>query len=102
VDRISWIKIATVFFYNQIKAMVRQVLGGVLGGLLRIPEDILLAVIGYFIMKRGGAWSEFGEGLLLGAVASIGATGGVVLGALFAPAQTTTTTQARQEVEVIT
>jgi hypothetical protein len=83
---VSWIKIATVFFYNQIKAMVRQVLGGVLGGVLRIPEDVLLAIIGWFLMKRGGAWAEFGEGLLLGAVASIGATGGVILGGLFAPA----------------
>jgi hypothetical protein len=82
---VSWIKLATVFFYNTIKNMVRNVLPA-----LGIPEDILLAIIGWFLLKKGGALGEFGEGLLLGAVASLGATGGITLAGLFGGGAKTT------------
>jgi hypothetical protein len=96
---VSWVKIATVFFYNTIKQTFRQMIGGVLGTVITISDDILLALIGWFLMKKGGGWGEFGEGLLLGAVASIGATGGITLGGLFAPAPQQQSQQ--KEVEVI-
>jgi hypothetical protein len=75
---VSWIKLATVFFYNTIKNTVRNMLPA-----LGVPEDIMLAIIGWFLAKRGGALGEFGEGLLLGALASLGATGGLTLAGLF-------------------
>ena len=87
----GWIMYLTVFFYNTIKSMVRRFLPA-----LGIPEDILMAIIGWFLSKRGGWVAEFGEGLLLGAIAAIGASGGIALGGLLgvgAPAQATATVQ---------
>jgi len=92
---VSWIKLATVFFYNTIKNTVRNMLP-----VLGIPEDILLAIIGWFLTKKGGALGEFGEGLLLGAVASLGATGGITLAGLFGGgAKTTAQVQTAEVVE---
>jgi len=92
---VSWITLATVFFYNTIKNAVRNVLPA-----LGIPEDILFAIVGWFLSKKGGALGEFGEGLLLGAVASLGATGGISLAGLFGGrARTATEAQVAEAVE---
>jgi len=91
----KWITVATVFFYNTIKNMVRNVLPA-----LGIPEDILMLIIGYFLSKRTGALAEFGEGLIYGAVASLGATGGITLGGLLGGgAKTTAEAQTAEAVQ---
>jgi hypothetical protein len=74
----GWIKYIAVFFYSTIKSAVRNMMPA-----LGIPEDVLFAVIGWFLSKRSGALAEFGEGLLLGALASLGASGGIVISGLF-------------------
>ena len=74
----KWITLLTIFFYNTIKSGVRNVLP-----VLGIPEDILMLIIGWFLSKRTGALADFGEGLIYGAVASLGASGGIMLGGLF-------------------
>jgi hypothetical protein len=93
----GWITYLTVFFYNTIKNMVRRFLPA-----LGIPEDIMLAIIGWFLSKKTGWMAEFGEGLLLGAIASIGASGGIALGGLLgggAQAQATPTAQVVEAVQ---
>jgi hypothetical protein len=93
----GWITYLTVFFYNTIKSMVRRFLPA-----LGIPEDILMAVIGWFLSKKGGWLAEFGEGLLLGAIAAIGASGGIAIGGLLgggAQATATATTQVAEAVQ---
>ena len=92
----DWKELAVVFFYNNIKAMAQQFLGG-----LGIPVDYILAFIGYW--KRDTWW---GKGLLYGAVASLGSTmGGMIFRGLPfvgapAPSQAQATTQTKAEVEV--
>ena len=101
-----WKKLAIAFFYNTIKGMVKQVLSGVgIGVLATVPDDLLLAIIGYLIHTKT-AYREEGEALLISAVASLGATTGLaIFGQLFggAPAggATQTQTQTAMAYEVI-
>ena len=88
----KWITLLTIFFYNTIKGAVRNVLPA-----LGVPEDIMMLVIGWFLSKRSGAMADFGEGLIYGAVASLGASGGIALGGLFGGAKTTATAEAQAE-----
>jgi hypothetical protein len=74
----KWITLLTIFFYNTIKGMVRNVLPA-----LGVPEDILMLIIGWFLSKRTGVLADLGEGLIYGAVASLGASGGIAIGGLF-------------------
>jgi hypothetical protein len=91
-----WKKLVIAFFYNTIKSIVRQLVGGVVGALVTVPDDLLLAIIGYLVMTKTN-YREEGEALLISAVASLGSTTGLaIFGQLFGGAQaTTTTTQAQ-------
>jgi hypothetical protein len=82
---ISWIIILTIFFYNTIKTAVRNLFPA-----LGISEDIMLAIIGWFLSKKGGALGELGLGLIYGAVASLGTSGGIPLAGLFGGGARTT------------
>jgi hypothetical protein len=62
----DWKVLLVVFFYNQIKAFAQRMLGS-----LAIPVDYILLAIGWW--KKETWW---GQGLLYGAVASIGSTMG--------------------------
>jgi len=65
--------LAIVFFYDTIRGMVQRYVGS-----FGIPVDFVLLAVGYY--KRNTWW---GEGLMYGAVASIGATMGFsILGGL--------------------
>jgi membrane protein DedA with SNARE-associated domain len=93
-----WNKLAIAFFYSAIKGFIKQFIGGF--GLaigVTIPDDLIMAVIGWLIMEKTKYKAE-GEALLLSAVASLGSTTGVELfGRLFggAPAGGATQTQAQ-------
>ena len=100
-----WKKLAIAFFYNTIKGMVKQVLSGVgIGVLATVPDDLLLAIIGYLIHTKT-AYREEGEALLISAVASLGSTAGLAIFGqiLGAPAggQATTTQAQTMAYEVI-
>ena len=101
-----WKKLVIAFFYNTIKSMVRQFLGGIgVGALATVPDDLIMAVVGYLIHTKT-QYKDEGEALLISAVASLGSTTGVELfGRLFggAPAggQAQTTAQTATAYEVI-
>jgi hypothetical protein len=81
---ISWVKLATCFFYNTIKSIVRRLAGGLIG--LTIHDDILMIVIGWLLMSKGtGMTKEVGEALIYAAVSSLGAAGGLGIAQLIAP-----------------
>jgi hypothetical protein len=83
---ISWVKLATCFFYNVIKSFVRQIAGRFMG--FTIHDDILMIIIGWLLMSRGtGTAREVGEALIYAAVASLGAAGGLGILQLIAPPQ---------------
>ena len=78
-----------VFFYNTIKGFVLKVLPA-----LGIPEDVMMLLIGYLLSKYTKyAW--IGEGIMYGAAAALGASGGISLGSLFG-GQVTTQSQTQQ------
>jgi len=90
---VSWKKLVIAYFYNTIKSLVRQFIGGFVGILGTIPDDLLVAVIGYIIYAKT-QYKEEGEALLISAVASLGATTGFGLAGLFgAPAPATRETE---------
>jgi len=72
-----------VFFYNHIKGFASRLLGG-----LGLPIDYILLAIGWW--KKDTWW---GQGLLYGAVASIGATTGGMIFAGLLPATTQPSSQ---------
>jgi hypothetical protein len=74
---VSWKKVAIAFFYNTIKSFVRQVAGGLLGSLATVPDDLIMAIVGYLIHTRT-QYKDEGEALLLASVASLGATAGAL------------------------
>jgi hypothetical protein len=69
-------ELAVVFFYNTIRGFIDKMAGN-----FGIPSDILLAIIGYYFRDK---W--YGKGLLYGAVAALGTSGGLNLGSLLTPA----------------
>jgi hypothetical protein len=81
----DWKVLLVVFFYNQIKVFVQRMVGG-----LAIPVDYILLAVGWW--KKDTWW---GQGLLYGAVASIGSTMGsaIVSGLPLAPPSGQTQTQ---------
>jgi membrane protein DedA with SNARE-associated domain len=91
-----WKKLIIAFFYNTIKSVIKQVLGGVgIGVLATVPDDVFMAVIGYLVHTRT-QYRDEGEALLISAVASLGSTTGLaIFGQLFAGGATTQTTQAQ-------
>ena len=95
----DWKKLLVIFFYNTIKGFVMKFAKGILVG-LAISEDILMAIIGYLIMKYKREWAWFGEAVIYGAVASLGATGGISLG-IFGGTKTTEKTTQRETNEVV-
>jgi len=100
-----WNKIAIAFFYNTIKSIIKQVIGGLGLGLgATIPDDLIMAVIGWLVMEKTKYKAE-GEALLLAAVASLGSTTGLaIFGQLFGAGQATqaqTTAQTATAYEVI-
>jgi membrane protein DedA with SNARE-associated domain len=101
-----WKKLAIAFFYNTIKGMVKQVFGGIgVEVLATVPDDLLLAIIGYLVHTKT-QYRDEGEALLISAVASLGSTTGLaIFGQLFGggataggQAQTQTTTTMAYEV----
>lgn len=74
-------ELAVVFFYNTIRGFIDKIAGN-----FGIPSDIVLAIIGYYFKDK---W--YGRGLLYGAIAAMGASGGLSLGSLFAPPKQTQT-----------
>ena len=84
----KWIVLAVLFFYNTIRSWIEQQIKN-LGIQLGISVDVVIALLGYFIAKKGGWLGELGEGLLYGAIASLGRSGGL----LVAGTQTQTATQ---------
>jgi membrane protein DedA with SNARE-associated domain len=88
-----WKKLVIAFFYNTIKSMVRQFLGGIgVGALATVPDDLIMAVVGYLIHTKT-QYKDEGEALLISAVASLGSTTGLaIFGQLFGGAKTETTT----------
>ena len=92
----DWKKLLVIFLYNIIKGFVMKFVKGVIAG-LAISEDILMAVIGYLIMKYKREWAWFGEAIIYGAVASLGATGGISLGGIFGGTETTTAKAPQRE-----
>ena len=98
-----WKKLAIAFFYNTIKSMVKQVLGGMgVGALATVPDDVIMAIIGYLIHTKT-QYRDEGEALLISAVASLGSTAGLAIfgqlfGAQAGQAQTTAQTATAYEV----
>jgi hypothetical protein len=83
---VSWVKVAVCFFYNVIKSFVRQIAGRLMG--FTIHDDVLMIIIGWLLAtKAEGFWKEFGEALIYGAAASLGAAGGLGILQLVAPPQ---------------
>jgi len=102
-----WNKIAIAFFYNTIKGFIKQFIGGLgLAPGVTIPDDLIMAVIGWLVMEKTKYKAE-GEALLISAVASLGATTGVELftrlfgGAPAGGQATTTQAQTAMAYEVI-
>jgi len=73
-------KVAIAYFYSTIKSIVKQLVGGL--GLATVPDDVIMAVIGYVIMEKT-QYKEEGEALLLASVSSLGATTGLGITQLF-------------------
>lgn len=73
-----------VFFYNTIKGFVLKALPA-----LGVPEDVMMLLIGYLLNKYT-KYTWIGEGIMYGAVAALGASGGISLGSLFGGGQVTT------------
>jgi membrane protein DedA with SNARE-associated domain len=86
-----WKKLIIAFFYNAIKSIVRQLIGGLLGAFVTVPDDLVMAVIGYLIHTRT-QYRDEGEALLISAVASLGSTAGLTIGQLFGGGQAQTVT----------
>ena len=84
----------TVFFYNTIKGFVLKVLPA-----LGIPEDIMMLLIGY-LLSRYTRYTWIGEGIMYGAAAALGASGGISLGSLLGGGQAATQ-QAQTSIKVI-
>jgi len=84
----------TVFFYNTIKGFVLKVLPA-----LGIPEDIMMLLIGY-LLSRYTRYTWIGEGIMYGAAAALGASGGISLGSLLGGGQAATQ-QAQTSTKVI-
>jgi hypothetical protein len=80
---VSWKKVAIAFFYNTLKSFVRQVAGGFLGSLATVPDDLVMALIGYLVHTKT-QYKEEGEALLLASIASLGTTAGTLF---FRPTQ---------------
>jgi hypothetical protein len=102
---ISWKKVAIAYFYNTIKSIVKQVVGGLAGGLATLPDDLIMAIIGYIVMEKT-QYREEGEALLLASVSSLGATTGLGILGLFGGGGRTVTTQpaptpTQQQIQVI-
>ena len=80
MQMVSWKKVAIAFFYNTIKGFVKQFLGG-FGAIATVPDDMIMAVLGYLVMSKT-KYVEEGEALLLASIASLGTTmGAQILGA---------------------
>jgi len=89
---ISWKKVAIAYFYNTIKSIVKQLVGGFIGTLATVPDDMIMAIIGYVIMEKTH-YKEEGEALLLASVSSLGATTGLSILGIFGGGTRTVTTQ---------
>jgi membrane protein DedA with SNARE-associated domain len=88
---VSWKKVGIAFFYNTIKGLVKQVIGGI-GAIATVPDDLIMALIGYLVATRT-QYKEEGEALLLASVASLGGTmGAQILGAFGVTTAPTTPT----------
>jgi len=75
---VSWKKLVIAYFYNTIKSLIRQFIGGFVGVLGTIPDDLLVALVGYIIYAKT-QYKDEGEALMISAVASLGtATGGLI------------------------
>jgi len=97
---ISWKKIAIAYFYNTIKSIVKQFVGGLIGTLATVPDDMIMAIIGYIVMEKT-QYREEGEALLLASVSSLGATTGLgILGILGAGRTATTQPQAQPQPQI--
>jgi hypothetical protein len=100
---ISWKKVAIAYFYNTIKSIVKQLIGGFIGGLATVPDDLIMAIIGYAVMEKTH-YKEEGEALLLASISSLGATTGLGIFGLFGGGRTVTTQSAStstQQIQVI-
>jgi len=86
---ISWKKVAIAYFYNTIKSIVKQLIGGFIGTLATVPDDLIMAIIGYVIMEKTH-YKEEGEALLLASVSSLGATTGLGILGIFGGRTVTT------------
>ena len=79
---VNKVALIVAFLYNWIKTTIMQFLQGFLKG-LAISEDIVMALIGYYLAtKKTGTWASVGTGLLFGAITQLGAQGGLGLGNL--------------------
>ena len=76
----DWKKLIVMFFYGTIKGIVMKFLKGVLAG-ISISDDILMAIIGWLLMSKT-SYKWLGEGILYGAVVSLGLSGGISLGGI--------------------
>jgi membrane protein DedA with SNARE-associated domain len=81
-----WKKLIIAFFYNAIKSTVRQLAGGLLGTLVTVPDDLLMAIIGYLVHTKT-QYRDEGEALMISAVASLGSTTGLAIFGLFGGGQ---------------
>jgi len=105
---ISWKKVAIAYFYNTIKSIVKQLVGGFIGTLATVPDDMIMAIIGYVIMEKTH-YKEEGEALLLASVSSLGSTTGLSILGIFGggrtittqPTPTTPSTQPQPQIQVI-
>jgi hypothetical protein len=101
---ISWKKVAIAYFYNTIKSIVRELIGGLVGSLATVPDDLIMAIIGYVVMEKT-QYREEGEALLLASVSSLGATTGLGILGLFGGSRTVTTqpapTPTQPQIQVI-
>ena len=97
---VSWKKLVIAYFYNTIKSLVRQFIGGFVGILGTIPDDLLVAVIGYIIYAKT-QYKDEGEALMISAVASLGATTGFGLAGLFGAGAGTQARETEEAVAII-
>ena len=93
---ISWKKVAIAYFYNTIKSIVKQLVGGL--GVATVPDDMIMAVIAYVLVERT-QYKDEGEALLLAAVSSLGATTGLGIFGLFGGGRTVTTQPQPQAIQ---
>ena len=86
---VAWKKLLIAYFYNTIKSMTKQIIGG-FGFLATIPDDAFMALIGYLIHAKTN-YKDEGEALMISAVSSLGATTGLaIFTGLFGGGQTQT------------